>query len=301
MLESYTLSKKDKPQFLNKLAPNVFPLVASKAKARKAISEGHLRVNGQQVNYDARVFPGDVITLERPAFAKSKSNRKIFEQKIDVVFEDDHLAVLNKPGGMPVNGNQFKTLENALPFNLKPSLESDALDIMRPLHRLDGPTCGLVMVAKTDRAQVAMGRQFQNKEIRKRYKGVVIGKPEELKGMIDQPIQGKKSISEYKVLESKPSFKYEHLSMVNLFPITGRTHQLRIHMSDLGHPIVGDKFYNKNQDILAGKGLLLCSDKLWFKHPITGKCLEVEINIPKKFYAVMEREEARINNSRDIR
>lgn len=292
MPEIYTLGKKERPQFLNVLAPKVFKWIASKAKARKAITSGELLVNGKSVKTDARVFPGDVISYETKSKSKA-SKRKVFEQKIEVVFEDEHLAVLNKPGGMPVNGNQFKTLENALPFNLSASGEPDALEIMRPLHRLDGPTCGLVMIAKTDRAQVAMGRQFQFKEIRKRYKAVVVGELTSLKGTIDQPIDGKKSISEFEVVDSKKSLKNKALTLVDLYPVTGRTHQLRIHMSDLGHPIVGDKFYSKDVDVLQGKGLLLCSDKLWFTHPITNKDVEVEIEIPNKFRSVMEREHQR--------
>lgn len=293
MSESYVVPQGGKPQFLNQLAPKVFQWVASKAKAKKAIAAGELLVNGKQVNWDHKVFGGDEITLKQKTKVEAVSKHKVYEEKIPVVYEDEHLAVLNKPGGMPVNGNQFKTLENALPYNLKWSKEPDALDRMRPLHRLDGPTCGLVMIAKTERAQVAMGRQFQFKEIRKRYKAVVIGRLKDRKGTVEFPIEGKESISQYESVDSKKSAKYEALTLVNLYPVTGRTHQLRIHMSKLGHPIVGDKFYSNGADVLNGKGLLLCSDKLWFDHPITGKEVEVEIYIPKKFKAVMERESQR--------
>ncbi|WP_109832698.1 RluA family pseudouridine synthase [Reichenbachiella versicolor] len=301
MTESYIVPKGGKPQFLNLLAPKVFKWLASKAKAKKAIASGELKVNGKQVNWDARVFSGDEITFSQKGRQQATPKRKVYQEKIPVIYEDEHLAVLNKPGGIPVNGNQFKTLENALPYNLKPSKEPDALEMIRPLHRLDGPTCGLVMVAKTDRAQVAMGKQFQFKEIRKRYKAVVIGKLKESKGTIEKPIDGKKSTSEYEVLTSKPSAKYKALTLVNLYPVTGRTHQLRIHMSEIGHPVVGDKFYSGNQDVLQGKGLLLCSDKLWFDHPITGEKTEVEIKIPNKFITVMERESQRVQRNRRVR
>lgn len=291
ILETYTHPKTSKPQFLNNLAPTIFKYVASKAKARKMMASGELLVNGEKVGYDVRIFPDDVITrYELVGGAKVKVNRKVYQEKIEVVFEDEYMAILNKPGGLPVNGNLFKTLENTLPFNLKASKEQDALDIMRPLHRLDGPTCGLVLVAKTERAQVVMGQQFEHKTIRKRYKAVVIGKLKEAKGAIDTPIEGKPCLTEYEVENTSRSAKYNELSLVNLYPVTGRTHQLRIHMSELGHPVIGDKFYSDDNDITNGKGLMLCSDKVWFNHPITDKPIEVEIEIPNKFRKYMERE-----------
>ena len=293
MKQVYTVGSNEQTYFLNLLAPRVFEWIASKAKAKKAMAEGELLVNGQKVNWDAKVNQGDIISYAPSKQAKSKASRKVYELKMDVVFEDDHLAIVNKPGGIPVNGNQFKTLENALPYNLKPSREPDSLDMPRPLHRLDGPTCGLVMIAKTDRAQVAMGKQFQFKEITKRYKAVVIGKLPTPKGTIETPIEGKSSTTDYEVVRELASKKYGHLSLVALFPVTGRTHQLRIHMSGLGHPIVGDKYYSKEHDILQGKGLLLCSDMLSFTHPISQKHIEVEIDIPNKFMALLQREQQR--------
>ena len=300
MNETHIVPKNSKPQFLNSYAPKVFPLVASKAKAKKAIVNGEITVNGLKVNYDAKVYPGDKLALgERKVRNDKKRLKKVLELKIEVVFEDEHLGILNKPGGIPVNGNTFKTLENTLPFNLDYSKEEDALHIMRPLHRLDGPTSGLVLVAKTERSQVIMGQQFENKTIRKRYKAVVIGILENKKGKINSPVDNKKSLTEYEVIEEFRSQKYGHLTLIDLYPITGRTHQLRIHMSSLGHPIVGDKFYSENVEVLNGKGLFLCSDKVWFNHPITGKKIEIGTEIPNKFQAFTKRENERflrINN-----
>jgi 23S rRNA pseudouridine1911/1915/1917 synthase len=294
MSEKHIVPKNSQPQFLNSYAPKIFPLVASKAKAKKAIVNGEITVNGKTVNYDAKVYPGDQIILgERKVRNDKKPLKKVLELKIDVVYEDEHLGILNKPGGIPVNGNTFKTLENTLPFNLKFSVEKDALHIMRPLHRLDGPTSGLVLVAKTERAQVIMGQQFENKTIRKRYKAVVVGKLEHKKGKISSPVDHKKSLTEYEVIEEFKSQKYGDLTLVDLFPITGRTHQLRIHMSSLGHPIVGDKFYSNNTEVLNGKGLFLCSDKVWFNHPITNNKLEISTEIPNKFNAFTKREQER--------
>ena len=124
-------------------------------------------------------------------------------------------------------------------------------------------------------------------------KAVVVGKLDKEKGEINSPIDGKSSKTEYEVISCSKSDKYDYLTLVNLYPITGRTHQLRIHMSELGHPVVGDKFYSNDLEVLTGKGLLLCSDKVWFQHPIDKKDIEVEISIPNKFTSVMKREESR--------
>ncbi len=294
MSEKHTVPKNIKSAFLNSYAPKIFTYIASKAKAKKAMANGELLVNGAKVNYDAKVIAGDEITLgQKGTNSKSKGLKKVLELKIDVVYEDEHLGILNKPGGIPVNGNLFKTLENTLPFNLNFSKEKDALAILRPLHRLDGPTSGLVLVAKTERAQVLMGQQFENKTIRKRYKAVVIGKLKNKKGKINSPVDFKKSLTEYEVVQEFKSQKYGDLTLVDLYPITGRTHQLRIHMSEMGHPIVGDKLYANNTEVLNGKGLFLCSDRVWFSHPITHKKLEIGIEIPNKFSAFTKREHDR--------
>ncbi|MBU2914609.1 RluA family pseudouridine synthase [Reichenbachiella agariperforans] len=293
MQETYTVLGNESSPYLNVLAPEVFQWIASKAKARKSIQSGALRVNGKTVSTDVRVVVGDVISYVASQVEVRAPRRKVFKQTIPVVYEDDHLAVLNKPGGLPVNGNMFKTLENTLTINLKPSHEPDALEIMRPLHRLDSPTCGLVMVAKTERAQVAMGHQFEYKEIRKRYQAVVVGQVAESSGTLTDIVDDKPSRSDYEVIRVSPSQKYDYLSLVHLYPVTGRTHQLRIHMANLGHPIVGDKLYSGQIDVLYGKGLLLCSDRLVFVHPITNKEVKVEIPIPNKFTGIMDREARR--------
>lgn len=280
---------KGKPQFLNKLAPQLFPELASKAKAKKSISSGELLVNGERVNFDARVFAGDEITFKGYS-PKGKVKIKVFRLDLEVLYEDEFLAAVHKPGGIPVNGNQFKTLENALPHNLKPSKESDALNYPMPLHRLDAPTTGIVLIAKTNQAQVKMGRLFENKRIQKRYKAVVIGELPNEKGKVNEPIERKPSESVYEVVRSSPSNKYGKLTLVDLYPVTGRTHQLRIHMEYLGCPIVGDKQYPGTFDVVNGKGLMLCSDQVSFKHPITNKELIIDTQIPNKFKKYMERE-----------
>ena len=278
-----------KPQYLNKVAPRLFPELASKAKAKKAISSGELRVNGQRVRDDARVFDGDALTYESSSRPEA-APQKVYEEELEVLYEDEHLAAVHKPGGLPVNGVQLKTLEKALPANLKPSTEPDALDYPMPLHRLDVPTTGIVLVAKTNRAQVVMGQRFQQKEVQKRYQAVVVGTLPQSQGEVAEPIDRKPSTTRFEVVQTGPSVDYGNLSLVKLYPVTGRTHQLRIHMAHLGCPIVGDKQYSGRVRVLAGKGLMLCADQIAFKHPVTEELIQVETQIPNKFIKYMERE-----------
>jgi len=282
-----------KPQFLNKLAPQLWPELASKAKARKAISAGELTVNGQRAHPDARVISGDEIAFNAlqskdTISPKAATNRRVYDLDLEVLYEDGHVAAVHKPAGIPVNGVQLKTLENALPRNLKPTKEADALDYPMPLHRLDAPTTGIVLVAKTNRAQVIMGQRFQQKQVTKRYQAVVVGQLPQLKGEVNEPIDRKPSTSRYELVETVPSKAYGHLSLVKLFPVTGRTHQLRIHMAHLGCPIVGDKQYSGDTEVLTGKGLMLCADQVSFHHPVTEKPLTIETAVPRKFTKYME-------------
>lgn len=287
--QEHTVPNSIRSEFLNKYAPKVFQDLASKAKAKIAIGKGEIKVNGSRVNYDHKVVSGDKITFSRSTKSKTPA-RKVFEEKLNILFEDNEMAVVFKPGGLPVNGNSFKTLENALPFNLKVSQSSDALPFPRPVHRLDAPTTGLVLIAKTEKAQVDLGQQLQTKKISKRYKAVIIGQLPQKTGEINSPIDKKPSITKYEVLKSHQAHTYPFISLVDLYPVTGRTHQLRIHMKEQGCPIIGDKLYGEEYKILQGKGLLLCSDQITFIHPKTGESTTVNTNIPNKFEKYYKRE-----------
>ncbi len=287
--QEHIVPKSIKSEFLNKYAPKVFADLASKAKAKISIGKGEILVNGDKVNYDHKVFAGDKVTFLRKSNS-SKVKRKIFEEKLEVLFEDDEMAVVFKPGGLAVNGNSFKTLENALPYNLKKSNKTDALPFPRPVHRLDAPTTGLVLCAKTEKAQVSLGQQLESKKITKRYKAVLAGRLKETTGEINSLVDKKPSTTKYKVLKSHKAHSYEYVTMVDLFPVTGRTHQLRIHMKEQHCPIIGDKLYGDEFKIINGKGLLLCSDQVEFYHPVTGELTKVETSIPKKFEKFYQRE-----------
>ena len=191
------------------------------------------------------------------------------------------MAVINKPAGILVSGNSFKTIDNALEQNITKSNLPDATR-PRPVHRLDYPTTGLLLVGKTSASILALNKLFQNKEITKAYFAITTGTmPKE--GKIETNVDNKKASSTYTVLESVPSKKYDCLNLVKLFPKTGRKHQLRIHLATIGNPILGDAEYGIEGLIVKGKGLYLHAYSLSFIHPFTNEKMNVMKDLPTKY------------------
>lgn len=274
---------------LSDYARTAFPIIASRKGAAKAIKRGELRVDGKVATTGHWVESGQWLELIDLQLRKPE---KVYRLPLPVLWEDAHLAVINKPPGIEVSGNRFRTVENALTDSLQPSLESDALSWPRPVHRLDYSTSGLLLIAKTMRAHVALGRQFEARDVYKRYCAVVMGKPAP-EGRIELPVNGNAAESRYQVRESVPSLRSGCLSCVDLFPKTGRTHQLRVHMAGIGHPMVGDQKYGEPGNVLKGKGLFLSAVELRFKHPLDEQEIAIEIEPPHKFRALLEREKRR--------
>ncbi|MCF7793053.1 MAG: RluA family pseudouridine synthase [Candidatus Cloacimonetes bacterium] len=269
-------------------ARQVFTQIPSRNGIRKAIKSGEITIDGKPAEYGRWMQPQMVLELwkgdEKPV--------KIFPLKFDVIFEDEFLAVIYKPAGFPVSGNRFKTIENAILNNISVSQKSDALINPKPVHRLDALTSGLLIIAKTTKTRIELGKQFEEKNIRKRYRAIAMGKLPE-SGKITEPIEGKEAITNFKLIKAVPSLKSEWLSLVDLWPQTGRTHQLRIHLSGIGCPILGDKLYGEKNHIFKGKGLFLSAVELNFTHPIIKEKLELKIEEPNKFKIHLEREEER--------
>jgi len=273
---------------LQDYAPNIFASISSFQGVKKAIKRGMIHVNGVKATTGLWIKSGfriELYDLELPP-------SKIYELPLEVVYEDDYIAVVNKPGGISVSGNQFKTIKNALPFNLRPSMRKNALPVFRPVHRIDSPTCGLLLIAKTAEASAHLGKQFENRKVKKRYCAVVIGALPN-KGKIDMQVDDKDAISTFELVKKTPSIRNKFLSMVHLYPETGRTHQLRIHMAGLGNPILGDKLYGTEGEILRGKGLFLCAAGLQFTHPESEEEMNISIDPPYKFGRFMDMEEKR--------
>lgn len=234
---------------------------------------------------------GQVIDLlETP-----QSQPKIFELPLEILFEDHHMAAIHKPAGFSVSGNTYKTIYNALPFNLEKSTEPDALPWPTPVHRLDNQTSGILLIAKTKTAQIALGNQFENHTIQKKYCAVVIG--EVLKnGIINTPVDDKTAETGFEVITVVNSLRFEHLSLLNVFPKTGRTHQIRIHLASIDHPIFGDKLYVEEKMLHKGKGLFLCAREITYRHPKTSEEINLTIEIPHKFESLLIREQRRWMN-----
>ena len=255
---------------------------------KKAIIKGELRLNNELCEGGRWLKENDIITI----IDLNLTPPKEYQIRIPIIFEDQHIALINKPSGLSVSGNQFKTVQNALAYNLKESTEKDKLNWPLPVHRLDNPTSGLLIIAKTKTARVLLGQDFENKLINKRYRAIVIGNTKQ-EGTIEIPIEGKPSKSNYLKIGTVPSLKNDQLTLLELTPQTGRTHQLRIHCSSIGHPILGDKLYGSEGNILKHKGLFLVAVYLQFKHPITNTLLEFSIPTPSNFLKRLENEERR--------
>ncbi|NQZ57961.1 MAG: RluA family pseudouridine synthase [Lentisphaeraceae bacterium] len=272
-------------------AREAFPIIPSRKGVKKAIKRGEILLNGEICNGALWVEPGQQLQLVDPQVTPPKD----YKIELEVVFEDEHLAIINKGPGIEVSGNKFKTVENALAKNLKASSEKDALAWPRPVHRLDYPTSGLLLIAKTKKAQVNLGQQFEKKTIHKRYRAIIIGEIPE-SGDVKTAVNELKAHSEYKRVKSIDSLKSKKLTLVDLFPHTGRTHQLRVHMASLGTPILGDSLYGSDGMILRSKGLFLAAVELSFIHPFTKQEVNIEIPQPAKFDTYFEREIRRFKN-----
>ena len=273
---------------LSDYARTAFPTIPSRKGIAKAIKRGELRINGATAQSGDWAQTGQTLEL----VDLQQRIPKTYRLPLEVVFEDEYLAVINKPPGIEVSGNKFKTVENALAGRLSLSTQPDVLDWPRPVHRLDYSTSGLLLVAKTAGAQVFLGRQFEERKIHKRYCAMVMGSVATA-GTVDEPVNEVSAHSEYTPIKTVPSLRSGHLTLVDLFPTTGRTHQLRIHMAAIGHPIVGDQKYGRAGNVLKGKGLFLAAVELHFPHPVDQREITISIDIPPKFDSLLRREQSR--------
>jgi len=290
VIEKHIVSSDKLPSRLLDFCLKSIKTITTRAGIKKAIKRGLIKVDGNEMPGGIWLSEGQIVEL----LESETSSHKVFEMHLDVVFEDEHLAVINKPAGIEVSGNKFKTIQNALVFNLKASEATDKLQRPVPVHRLDFPTSGLLVCAKTHSAVVALGRLFETKKISKTYHAIVNGKLEGL-GEIKTPLEGKQALTKFKSLKTISSLKAGYLTLLELQPATGRTHQLRKHLASIGNPIVGDAVYTGDKPLLKGKGLLLAATKIVFEHPLSGELIEVEIPIPHKFSSLLEREARRFD------
>ncbi|WP_435313729.1 RluA family pseudouridine synthase [Cellulophaga fucicola] len=276
--ETHIAATQDKPVRFQEYGVGIFIGLNTKSALKKAIKKGLLYIDAKKASTATYIYGLETITYNKP---KEDLSKKRLVLDLEVIYQDNYLALINKPAGILVSGNSFKTIDNALEQNITKSNLPDATK-PRPVHRLDYPTTGLLLVGKTSASILALNKLFQNKEITKTYFAITIGSmPKE--GEINTNVDNKKAASIYRVLESVPSKKYEYLNLVKLFPKTGRKHQLRNHLASIGNPILGDAEYGIEGKIVKGKGLYLHAYSLTFIHPFTNEKMNVIKDLPAKY------------------
>ena len=283
ILETHIVPHQKNPIRIQEYAVGIFKTVATKSAIKKAIKKELILVNDEPTSTAKIIIGEEKITLIDHG---EKSTQKQLILKLRVLYEDDYLAVIEKPAGILVSGNKFKTIDNALQQNLQRSIQSDAVR-PRPVHRLDYPTTGLLLIGKTSSSIQALNQLFENKKIEKIYHAITIGKLEP-EGRIQFEVDEKQSESIYKVIATVSSKRFSKLNLVKLSPKTGRRHQLRKHLTAIGNPILGDQEYGKEELILKGKGLYLHASRLDFIHPFSKEHLEINSPIPLKFKKIFD-------------
>lgn len=263
---------------LSDFSAGIFCGIPSRKGMKKAIDKGWVKVDGEVAGTGLWIRGGETIMLSRPA----DKEKPVIEMPLQIIFEDEFLAVVFKPGGIAVSGNKRRTLENALPGNLKISEAPDALSRPEPVHRLDFPTSGLLVCAKTSKILSSLNRMFEERMIVKTYLAVVPGaiSPQ---GQTDLPVDNKPAFTSWKVVNVVKSPRFGSLNLLALTPRSGRRHQLRKHLASLGHPILGDLQYAGENQTIKGKGLFLHAFRLEFRHPATDEELKFEAAPPAKF------------------
>ena len=260
----------------------IFQGAFTKSALKKALKKGYVTVDDTIASTATYIHGGELITLHMPT-ANQPSKKLVL--KLKVLFEDEHLAIIDKPPGILVSGNSFMTVANALPQNVQ---QSDQIDATRPwpVHRLDYPTTGVLLVGKTSSSIRLLSKLFEHKEIEKTYYAITIGESHLASGLITTDIDGRQSESHYEVLRTVSSKRFQSLNLVKLKPSTGRRHQLRKHLASIGNPILGDKDYGIEGLILVGKGVYLHAQSLRFRHPISKEEFVVSSPLPNKYVKI---------------
>lgn len=271
----------------------------SRVAIQRLIETGKILVNGKKVKASYKVQVNDKITMEEEKAVEVEL--KAQDIPVEIIYEDRDIIVVNKPKGMvvhPANGNPDGTLVNAIMAICKDSLSGIGGEI-RPgiVHRLDKDTSGILIVAKNDKAHINLSRQIKEHKVKKTYIALVKGIVKENNATINMPIgrsekdrkkmavtkKGKEAITHFKVLK-----RYDKYTLLEINIETGRTHQIRVHLSQIGYPIVGDEVYSKGKNEWNIKGQCLHAKSLDFKHPITNEDMHLEAKIPQYFEEILE-------------
>ncbi len=271
----------------------------SRVAVQRMIDEGNILINNKETKTSYKLKINDIVTIikEEPKEVEIKAE----DIPLDVVYEDNDILVVNKQKGLvvhPGNGNPDGTLVNAIMARCKDSLSGIGGEI-RPgiVHRIDKDTSGLLIIAKNDAAHINVSEQIKNHEVKKTYIALVRGVVKENQATINMPIarstkdrtkmavskNGKEAITHINVLE-----RFDGFTLLEVNIETGRTHQIRVHLSQIGYPIVGDFVYSNGRNPFGVEGQMLHSSKLEFVHPTNGKKMNLEAKLPEYFENVLK-------------
>ena len=272
----------------------------SRVAIQRLIEHQKILVNGKKIKSSYKVQENDKITLEEEK--PKEISLKAQNIPLEIIYEDNDIIAVNKPKGMvvhPANGNPDGTLVNAIMAICKDSLSGIGGEI-RPgiVHRLDKDTSGIIVIAKNDKAHINLSEQIKNHEVKKTYIALVRGVIKENEATIDMPIgrsrtdrkkmtvakDGKNAVTHIKVLK-----RYDKYTLLEINIETGRTHQIRVHLSHIGYPIIGDYIYSNGKNEFGVEGQCLHAKSLEFKHPITKKEMKLEAPLPEYFQDIINK------------
>lgn len=266
----------------------------TRSRVQKLIDDGMVSINGNPAKSSAKVNEGEILTVEIPEL---KTLEVVPEEiPLNILYDDDDVLVIDKPKGMvvhPANGNYTGTLVNAIMAKYKDNL-SGINGVIRPgiVHRIDKDTSGVLVIAKNDKAHLKLAEQLKEHSMTRVYVAVVRGKLKNPVGVIDAPIgrnpkdrkkmgvvdNGKRAVTHYKVIK-----ELDDCSIIEVRLETGRTHQIRVHMAYIGHPLLGDNVYSNGKNKYGFVGQALHAKILGFIHPSTGEYMEFSSNLPEEF------------------
>ncbi len=296
---------------IDRVIPSLLETEISRSQIQKLIRNEQITVNGlpTRPNYKSKTDDEIEIVIHEEEF-KDPVPENI---PLDITYQDEHIVVINKQPGLVVHpgpGNYGSTLVSALLYHIK--ILSSAGDHHRPgiVHRLDRDTSGLMVIAKTNEAYEGLIKQFQERTVEKRYSAIIIGKPVKDHAVINRPIarhkkyrqkmtideDGREAVTEYTIsrIWHTPNGTF---SMLDVRIHTGRTHQIRVHLSSTGNPVIGDQIYSKKWEKYRVPYLLLASTFLKFKHPVTGIELSFSAELPPHMKEYIGKLEATIAQS----
>lgn len=277
-------------KYLSQQVPDI-----SRSYLQKVIKDGQVTVGGKAVKANYKVAGGDVIEMDLPEAVEPEIEPERIP--LDILYEDADVILINKPKGMVVHpsaGHSSGTLVNALLYHCQGEL-SGINGILRPgiVHRIDKDTTGVLIACKNDRAHNALAEQLKEHTITRWYRAIVCGNVKEEEGMVDAPIGrhptdrkrmavvkqgGKEAVTHYQVLERFGGYTYIECRLE-----TGRTHQIRVHMTSIGHPLLGDEIYGKMKSPFRLEGQTLHAMVFGFLHPSTGEYMEFQAPLPSYF------------------